>query len=994
MRFLSLETLSIRPSSTMDIYVTDQNKPWQRLQLIPLTVSRQGLNQLKSKVDPRSPDFHDGWSDWLDKEVTSGTAFESGARGWRMAGRFCLWANWERVYKSLVSAINNARGGRDETIRMLEQHYDSQNIPRPDEELVQQTFRIYICGSLCGGTCSGTFWEVGYMAQEALLDAAINDSYVHGTFTVVDRSMVMSRKRSDVVCSMNCWAAMVEYDYWASGDHHYYIKHPLDDSTNFPPQPNDRGPYTFMNIISPSNDSGIRSVTWNGQDYDLSALHASISTSLYLDLVPQVRAYKDQQRAQYEITEEIGRRSKNGMYVQQIQSHGLSGFFYPKFMIATAAACHLSLALVDEWTKEGNLNQANKCAEGDWEEIYGTIRSQLLEVNEFNILTHTLEQVNTALSLASVNSAQAILSLLKNELTLPNVQGGNVNLIDALQPNGALHNHFLAEARKLKKQLLDAIQKKAERHTNEIAEGQWSSVEEIVKYLDLLPAFMQKTINELPVKVEPLSVPWPSLRGISLRFKDVCKDLWLSILMARAPVQRYYIERAIDNISEKLKQQIENIAGAVMRKICEEAHEEFLGENLVGGEYQQETASIRLQMRDRFNRLKNKVAPALQNRWNEIIRERDLGSMRMVTKKGVLAADAEELANVVKNKHRHINVYQEFLQDGMERISFNQFISKNAEEAEKLLLKYYQAECWRTAQPISILDELETDRYSNQTKLEVARGCIPWLQFPQGEVPNKGCDEPDMIIGPRHSKSRLVEMQNQLNAIDPKLPSFETIECTLDNMVIFYDEAAALSLEDWLIADDLDHLLRHGGRSEAQNQAHSPYANHYTHKIGALHYHPKLRKIIDELTFWVDIVDLFWEQLETQSFLNRDAKTRDVTYYYISRNGISEEVNLHADKDLGNFALVDEGQASLDFIERIKNVISLIGIEIVQAVINENLAKYETNLYKKKRFRELGDRLINTLFIEEIRSQQMETTRDTNLFSDSNIEQENYPHIE
>lgn len=971
-RFLSLETHTNLPSTDQDIYVRDENLAWQHLQVISLALTRIQLQQLRSKIAPTERDYHPGWAEWLDPQVLMGSAFTTGAKGWRMAGRLCLWANWRNVYEGLIQNIQSAIHGRDETITLLERHYATKGISRPETDLVEPSLRIYVCGSLCGGTCSGTFWEIGYMAHEAVADAAVgHDPDIHGVFTVVDRKTANSLQKSDIVCSMNCWAALLEYDYWASGENAYQVLHPLDPNSRFPTVPNDFGPYQVFNIISPSNDSGYRSVSWNGQDYDLTPLHVSISTSLYLDQVREVKARKDGDRAQYAITGQINRKSPNGLYRQRIQTYGLSGFYYPKFMIASAAACQLSQELVEHWCGEGNRNNAMRAAHRDWDEIYHHIRSQLLRIGNMDFIEHARNHLQDVFDGLGPKSLHALIQYLKMQVHVP-VLPGSPLLVEALQPNGALQRHFEQEANGLITQMVTDITKKVEQHINAIQPGETTSLDEVVQYIEELVQRLQETINGLPGAsgVRALHIPWNSLRGMSLRFGEISKDWWLRITFSRNAIQKYYLAKAIEDIQTNVRQQINQLADQVMRTICEKVQPRILGDASLGGF---QTSTLYDDIRERLNRLRNRIVPALQNRWLDITRERTFGSLRMVTSRETIAQDAELLANAVRSRLRPAEIYRELLTDGTQSLSFYRFLCQEPGQIEQKLIQYYQPECWRTAQSINILHQLATDRFSQQTLVETARGSHPWLQFTGGQVPDKGCDEPDLIIGPRGSENRLNQIVNQVRTQDENLPSFQPVEGILDNMVVFYNEAAALSLQDWQLEPVLDNLLKHGGRTDADDPVMTPFNNHYTHKLGNLRYHPKLRRMVAELKFWIEAASLFQDPMLTQDFLYLDSQSRHLTYVYTSHMGLRDTVDLTMESEIAEFARADDGEAARTFIERVREVLKDLGQDNVEALANELWEAHANDRSRQREIKQITERVIQQLFPGEIRPRNERT---------------------
>jgi hypothetical protein len=122
--------------------------PWKILQEV-----RQGIGEDRAK-----------WQDWLPEQLDVGILHDaSGAGGIRPVGRFALFASLQEVWGRLNSALSD--------ILAIEQQL--RTTLRDQAEQVKVTVhysepRIYIIGSLCGGTGSSIFLDIAVLVRHCL----------------------------------------------------------------------------------------------------------------------------------------------------------------------------------------------------------------------------------------------------------------------------------------------------------------------------------------------------------------------------------------------------------------------------------------------------------------------------------------------------------------------------------------------------------------------------------------------------------------------------------------------------------------------------------------------------------------------------------------------------------------------------------------------------------------------------------------------------------
>lgn len=965
LRFLSLETDRNIHATGIDAYIRDQSPDWQRLQRISLCVSRQQLDELRGKIDPGSPVYHPGWDEWLQDDVLVGAPYESGARGWRMAGRMCLWAHWEEVRGLIQSAIEKANEGRKETVEILRNHYKSKGLQIPlDNNLVEQSLRVYICGSLCGGTGSSMFWEVGYIAQEGYARANINvNPSIHGLFTTVDRDVANTVNQSNVVHALNSYAAILEYDYWASAEQAYRIQHPVDARRYFPSEnPNAYAPFQYLLLFSPSNQGGKRLAFHQGQRLDLSPLNAMISTYLYLELVPEVRNLVGNMRANYQMSRDWNAPSPKKHFRQCILSDGLSGFYYPKFLIASAAACQLIVDMLDRWTSAGDALAAQKAARTDWQAIYKDIYRRLILVENGNIAESSVSALRAELEPFIRQSLNALDRHFKDKAGIT-LAAEKLSLPETLNPDGALARIFQNKIHGLAKEAIDQISSAVQRRLNDIRALESVSLEETVVYIQELSVQIRKQIELLSnsSSLERFSDRWPEYDAIAQQYLRVQEDAWLRKGLSRhyRAILRNYITRAVDAICERVRLWIAKLADATMRAVCERVLSDLGGDRASEGFEQ----TIYDWVTTKQRRLREEVRPALKQKLEQATRDRVWGNLYLVTRRDSIEEDAKELAETIRRQIQQDRnrLFQDLLTDRDRSISFVDLLSWEADRIERKLLQVYLPYCLQgLSSRVSIHDQLLTDKLKAEIVLEVARGARPFLQFRGGVVPKRGCNTPDMLIGPLGSRGKLEQVLTRIDMMEADPHGFQINETQIDNMIVFFHEAAALSYEDCDLDETLDHLIKQGGYDS--KEARSWYNNHFTHKRGIYLYHPVIRHQFVEMQFWLKVVRVFERELIERKFVKKQGES--LTYQYRTRHGVKDDVDLLNVAEMQKFASAEDGQYAEQFLLDLQNELKSIPSEAIQNK-SEELEALDLDRNELKEIREICTQVMKRLFPQQ-----------------------------
>ena len=182
-RYVSIET---REAETGDN--PRQFKDYEQISVVNATIEDTVPIQRKLDSDQPGSVYNPHLKDWLNPLLLNQIqSFKDGAGNIRMAGRLCLWENWEEIRRILSSARNDIidHANIQRTQEILTKHYEAKDLDVPNQLVDQDGINAYIVGTLCGGSCSGMFIDMAYFIGNLL--GGNNANNVYGVFTMFDR---------------------------------------------------------------------------------------------------------------------------------------------------------------------------------------------------------------------------------------------------------------------------------------------------------------------------------------------------------------------------------------------------------------------------------------------------------------------------------------------------------------------------------------------------------------------------------------------------------------------------------------------------------------------------------------------------------------------------------------------------------------------------------------------------------------------------------------
>jgi hypothetical protein len=277
--------------------------------------------------------------DWVSKDLGKQMEYNQlGAGGVRPAGRVLLWAsgNFDRLYKEISREWTELNKPGVVT-------FTAEEAARGDEPGPV----IYVVGSLVGGTCSGTFIDVGYMIRKITKsgNSGVNRARgveLFGAFLLPTESTV----KLDMGMA-NAHGALQELEEFHRTGHEdeQWPNSVFSDAT-------DAGPFDNVHLISTEYGDGSGSM-------DLASCYSVVAMKLFLDCIGMSAV----------IGPIIVDGRNSGSY-SFYTTFGLSAVMYPRYPLGEAAACDLGNTLCKRWLDRqtlyddtgemvGNVNEPN-----------------------------------------------------------------------------------------------------------------------------------------------------------------------------------------------------------------------------------------------------------------------------------------------------------------------------------------------------------------------------------------------------------------------------------------------------------------------------------------------------------------------------------------------------------------------------------------------------------------------------------------------------------
>ena len=266
--------------------------------------------------------------DWIPEDIESRLAsINMGAGGIRPGGRMALWErdNFTSIYSQIAGAWQSITHAQtiEETRKLIEDKFDR-------FDTIQENPIVYVVGTLCGGTASGMFIDIGYMIRH--ICQLESGAALHGIF-LVPPSISPGGSVLDMAFG-NTWGSLKELEYYRDQDTGGPYEEIWPNSEQIK---SSLPPYRVAYLVSPEyNDASL------GGFKSIMGLYKVVGLQLFCNLLG-MSSFRESA-----ITD--GLQRVPGFY----GTWGISGVIYPKYSISERVACRLGADLCDCWLGQFN----------------------------------------------------------------------------------------------------------------------------------------------------------------------------------------------------------------------------------------------------------------------------------------------------------------------------------------------------------------------------------------------------------------------------------------------------------------------------------------------------------------------------------------------------------------------------------------------------------------------------------------------------------------
>ena len=494
-RYLAIETDKNKEPDNG--FIPHNPEPYEEIKPLHITVADVENVQQQMK---RSDGQDSSLKDWLDNRLIERgqKSYEAGAGNLRQAGRLCLWKNWKnKVRRELIESIEaiHDAGNILAANKFLREEYFPRKNPGavlPAKSLVKIQPKVYICGTLCGGTCSGAFIDVAYFVSELLgirRDGAMMGGRpeVIGLFTVMDD--VHSKDTKLKVPSVNCWAALRELDFYYQDKSRYQVTFPDGQEIDTPDAPFDT---VYLQSMQNQENGG-----FTGDNP--SDLRQMCAMNLFTEVVAGLADKKDENRVNLKTTQGYLQPNNKG-HMRAFSSFGLSAIWYPRNRISRAINLQLAIKMIDSLLGNSDIDpgKVDDGVQSDWGASYERAQGSLIgTVADAQVNLNLPAEINTLFGSKFVEFSLIEWEMIDNFMAGFPVRSNTLG--DRLNSNGdyyrKIDNANILVAKDLKEDIRKIVIRYMNDHTNA----------ETKTYIQGILQKIKTEVAQLPANLPPFS---------------------------------------------------------------------------------------------------------------------------------------------------------------------------------------------------------------------------------------------------------------------------------------------------------------------------------------------------------------------------------------------------------------------------------------------------------------------------------------------------------
>lgn len=915
-RYIAIET-----HGEVDVQNSNQMDDYERINLIRATIP--SVKPVDLRLTLGEPQYNPHLASWLDRELLKIEAggFMDGASNIRMAGRLCLWYNWSEVRSAFANAIGAimAPATKRKTISILTERNKIAGHSLDDTGAI----KVYVLGSLCGGSCSGMLIDVGYFFRYLL--RGYNDKSLNGIFTMFDETHAANPDAMFNIRSANCYASLLELNYYHHQETTYGITFP--DGSKI--ENMREKPFDYTLFVSPSGKIPGNQFSTGAGDFDEHGLNLMVALNLFAESAADTGGKKDAIRTNYTAHADFAtlkpvRQGEIATMIRYMASFGLTAVWYPKYRIASAAACSISNKLCENWLGSHIPQAATvRAAETEW--------NQILSAN-IDTLTSPEGQppINSRIDTHLANARQQWLNteISANQLSesMENFPVGD-SFKAKFEEGGEYVELMNMQESECKKAFRDAIEQTLNNQLGSIDFEGTRGVGDVKMFFETLDKSIENSIQHCPDRMPPLNLDKLDFSAMA----GADDNLWLKLIFLRDDSvkahRRNIVEQYCSMITARGTGFYESVRNHFLRPILQEIRAE-LGFGVVPKD--EDEPNRRPTVKQRLDRIEvnlNKCIQEFRNEYNKAIDPPRSECVKIVANNSEnrIDTDAITLGHQIAQSDEGIALL------GGE--SMAAFLDREEE--------YLAAQMTETYRQLS-LDQIQVDDVVTKAQELLDSGSFdvqnlasrsnPYQMFTYTYIPFVVADSPDIIFG--NEGQALTDLNNSLSG---KGFPFEVGPSSVDHLLFFYQEEAGFALDD---------LVSHDMLADKHRQTPGEYG-HSTHQDADfynLELYDKMQKLQDWCRALGRIVPEICNHINKDAFSGVLYPTRNGYVYEYNVDGLPERLDLRDGSD--GIKMLSQKQNENEynsFINAVRSCFAAVDRQQVTKLIGNLLREVEDN---------------------------------------------------
>ena len=780
-RYISIETQETETGDN-----SRQFEDYEQIRMVNATI--EDTAPIRRRLDSTVPMYNPHLTDWLNPSFLNEIqSVRDGASNIRMAGRLCLWENWEEIQRTLSIAHSDIimAGNTQQTLEILSQHYEAKNLNIPNQLVDQDGINAYVVGTLCGGSCSGMLIDIAYFLRYLF---GGNNNNIYGVFTMFDRLLASNNRVDAAIFAANCYASLTELNYYNNLQTTYDITFPSYQRVN-----TGQIPYDYTMLVSPTGKlPNIRFVSDFGQA-DEDGMNLMVALNLFADTVADTDGQKKRIQLDWVQHEDYGglKPEPSGdtpTMVKCLASFGLTAVWYPKYRIASAAASLVSHRLCQNWSK-GHINRATIKAEAiqEWDKIIGN--AHILASPEVESQPALKDHIESLLNTVSqAFNRQASANTLQYQMnTFPHGTGGTFR--DSLDVGGRYFVWMASKVDDCKDAFNAAIDRSLNNQLTKIDFRCKYGLGDVSVFFEELDQIIEQALQQCPERL-------PVLDLNELDFEPMRRtenNFWIRIIGLQKRAVEAQQKKLVEDYRQLVTDTHRKVQNYFLRQVLEEARSKL------GFRTHSDGPTIRQQL-DQIQENLIACDQTLNRNYEFEIEHPQFTCIKIVTNnpQNSIQTDAESLSTHISNDETHAAL---LVEDG-NPTTMDVFLKKGHKEITLQMTETYR----RSA--LSKINEEDEDNVLTKVREllnipgngieELARRSNPYQEFTPEYQPFPLEIGTKIIFGHDSTYDRLQDLMARLG--------FERSGNSLiDHFLFFYEEEAGFALDDLAVYELLKY---------------------------------------------------------------------------------------------------------------------------------------------------------------------------------------------